>query len=293
MVANRLLMVRPAAFQYNEQTAASNVFQQRVEFKNTHQKALQEFDEAVKKIRRHNIAVDIIEDTPNPAKPDAVFPNNWFSVHDDCVITYPMAAENRRSERRLDVIEYVSKRRKIIDLSAAEVKGLHLEGTGSLVLDRKKKVAFAALSSRTDERLARHWCEVMQYTPCIFRTVETNPVYHTNVIMAIGNTMAVCCFDVIDPTNRGTVKAMLSSYQSLAITKNQMDRFAANILLVEGLDRKKYWILSTTAFEAFAPEQLQLLENDGAFIKLNIPTIETCGGGSARCMIAEIGWEEI
>jgi len=297
-VASQLLMVRPAAFAYNTQTAGSNKFQRvgAIAHETVHEQALKEFDEAVATLRKHDIDLVVVDDSANPLKPDAIFPNNWFSVHDDCIILYPMAAPNRRLERRKDVLSNLSKNQQpfkpIIDLSQFENGGKFLEGTGSLVLDRVHKIAYAAVSERTHPDLVKVWCEAMNYTPVLFHaTVDEAPVYHTNVLMAIGEKTAIVSVDAIAYNENGLVEKSLGQHRTLVrITVDQTKAFAGNALLVQSKNGVKHWVMSRTAFKIFTESQRQVLTQDGALLPLNIRTIEAFGGGSARCMLAETAW---
>lgn len=297
--ASRLLMVRPAAFAFNTQTAGSNRFQRlgAIAHETVHAQALKEFDEAVETLRKNNIDVTVVEDSTKPLRPDAIFPNNWFSVHDDCIVLYPMAAPNRRLERRKDVVNELSKNaqpfKPIIDLSQFENDGKFLEGTGSLVLDRVNKIAYAAISERTHPDLVNLWCEAMNYSPVLFHTnVEVQAVYHTNVLLTVGEKIAVICLDAItDEKENALVEASLAAHQHIVrISVEQMKSFAGNLLLVRTRDEKKIWLMSLTAYQSLTAAQRNELKQDGDLLPINIYTIETYGGGSARCMLAETAW---
>lgn len=290
-------MVRPAAFAYNEQTAGSNSFQRIGKFSHqaVHELALKEFDEAVKDLLQHDIDVTVIEDTVVPHKPDAIFPNNWLSIHENTIVLYPMATPNRRLERRDDIIDKINHQlvsKHLIDLTSNEKNNCYLEGTGSLVLDRVHRIAYANISERTDATLVDEWCQIFGYKSFQFHaTIDKISVYHTNVIMSIGNTIAVCCTEVVNEKEREKLIDLLKKHHNLVeITTAQMKDYAGNLLLMRNKSDQLFWIMSQTAFDTFSKEQKQLLENDGALLPLKLDTIEHFGGGSARCMLAEIAW---
>ena len=290
-------MVRPASFAFNEQTASSNSFQKvgLLSHQAVHELALKEFDGAVATLQKHDIDVVIVNDTLHPRKPDAIFPNNWFSVHNDAMVWYPMAAPNRRLERTAlvkDVAKHINASR-LFDLTSHESKEKFLEGTGSLVLDRVNRIAYASISQRTNVDLVNEWCENMNYEPVIFHAGHNHQaVYHTNVVMSIGNSVAVCCVDTVaDEAERNALVERLTKHHGLvAITVKQMERFAGNVLLVRNKLDKAFWILSQIGYDALTQNQKILLEKDGVLLPLSLNTIETFGGGSARCMLAEIDW---
>jgi hypothetical protein len=294
--AIKLLMIRPAAFAYNTQTAGSNKFQRtgNISHQVVHELALNEFDAAVNKLRQSGIDVDVIEDSTKPLKPDAIFPNNWLSVHENSIVLYPLYAPNRRLERRDGIIRQLLKEnpdKKLIDLTNYEAEEKFLEGTGSLVLDHDNKIAYACISERTHPDLVMTWCELMNYSPIMFHALlDGHAVYHTNVIMSIGNNIAVCCTEAIDSIEeRDIVTKSLKQYHNvIEISVTQMKLFAGNILLVRNAENKFYWILSQTALDALTNSQRNILEQDGELLPIELHTVETYGGGSARCMLAEI-----
>ena len=294
-LSDTLLMVRPARFGFNDETSGSNIFQKtHLPDKNPHEKAIKEFDSLVKKLREQKIYVIVLQDR-NEQAPDSLFPNNWISFHDDRLILYPMLAENRRKERKREWIQLLKQAtgtKSITDLSQSENEGAFLEGTGSLVLDRKNKIAYANLSARTDKTLLVRWCSAMGYELISFRasTRDGKEIYHTNVIMSIGDKVAVICTDVIyDKEEQEKVKGKLSASHSLVeITEDQVNHFCGNLLLVKNREGKKFWVMSEQAFLAFTDDQKSLLQADGEFIYSGLDTIESVGGGSARCMLAEI-----
>ena len=243
----------------------------------------------------------MVQDTEDPDTPDALFPNNWVSFHQDATVAlYPMFAENRRLERREAVLEILEEDGFIIDqvmdYTAAEDSGIFLEGTGSLILDRVHKKAYCALSSRADEELFIEFCEDFEYTPVIFTANQTVngsrlPIYHTNVMMCLAETFAVICLDSID--DKKERKALLNHLKEdgkeiIAISEAQMHSFAGNMLQVLGSEEAPYLVMSSTAYKSLTPDQLSKIEQHCEIIHADLSTIETCGGGSARCMMAEV-----
>lgn len=295
-------MVQPVAFVKNEQTATSNHFQQDVLSTSTaiQDNALKEFNGFVKALKDVGVKVLVIEDTKQPHTPDSIFPNNWISFHEGgTVAVYPMEAENRRDERREDVLELVEKHgfliNNVIDYTEAEDEGVFLEGTGSIVLDRQNKKAYCALSSRADEDLFIEFCEDFDYDPIVFtanQTVNGNrkPIYHTNVMLCVGEKFAVICLDAID--DKKEKKNVLQHLKQtnkdvISITEEQMHSFAGNMLELKG-SNKQVLVMSSQAKESLKTEQLVKLEKYCYLLAVNISTIETLGGGSARCMLAEV-----
>ncbi len=302
-LTNHILMIRPAQFRMNEQTAVNNYFQAQAGMtpEAVEKKAQEEFDTYVSVLREKGVQVTVVQDTLDPDTPDALFPNNWVSFHQDATVAlYPMFAENRRLERREAVLEILEEDGFIIDqvmdYTAAEDSGIFLEGTGSLILDRIHKKAYCALSSRADEELFIEFCEDFEYTPVIFtanQTVEGKrlPIYHTNVMMCLAETFAVICSDSID--DKQARKAVLNHLKEdgkevIAISEVQMHSFAGNMLQVLGSNETPYLVMSTTAYESLQPDQLSKIRKHCEIIHADLSTIETCGGGSARCMMAEV-----
>jgi len=302
-LTNHILMIRPAQFRMNEQTAVNNYFQAQAGMtpEAVEKKAQEEFDAYVSVLREKGVQVTVVQDTLDPDTPDALFPNNWVSFHQDATVAlYPMFAENRRLERREAVLEILEEDGFIIDqvmdYTAAEDSGIFLEGTGSLILDRVHKKAYCALSSRADEELFIEFCEDFEYTPVIFtanQTVEGKrlPIYHTNVMMCLAETFAVICSDSID--DKKVRKAVLNHLKEdgkevIAISEVQMHRFAGNMLQVLGSNETPYLVMSTTAYESLQADQLSKIRKHCEIIHADLSTIETCGGGSARCMMAEV-----
>ena len=297
--ANTVAMVRPAAFGFNEETAASNSFQRETFLSNNEilEEALHEFDRAANELRSHGINVHVVEDTLIPRKPDAVFPNNWISFHPNgMLILYPMEALNRRCERRLEVVLELQQKfnfEKVLDLTHFESENLFLEGTGSVVFDHKNKVAFAATSSRTSEIVFLELCKQIQYSPFTFAAFDENgqPIYHTNVVMCMGDDFVVACLECMpDEQSRELFVNEVSRLGKgvLEISVAQMNQFAGNMLLLRNNQNEKKLILSETAYQSLNNEQLDFLNERVSLVRLNIPIIETIGGGSARCMLAEI-----
>jgi hypothetical protein len=297
--ANTVMMVRPAAFGFNLETAASNSFQQELNGSADEilERAIEEFDNAVHVLRSNEIGVHIVEDTLVPTKPDAVFPNNWISFHPNgTLILYPMEALNRRCERRLEVVLELQQKfnfEKILDLSHFESQNLFLEGTGSVVFDHENKVAFTAISSRTSEVVLHEFCKQIQYTPIMFSAFDENgqPIYHTNVVMCMGDDFVVVCLECFaDKQSRELFRNAMNRLgkRVLEISVMQMNRFAGNMLLLRNNQNEKKLILSETAYQSMNNEQLDFLNEHASLVRLNIPIIETIGGGSARCMLAEV-----
>lgn len=294
-----VLMIRPFRFGWNAETATSNTYQvppsaspQRV-----HEQSLKEFDGLHGLLVRHGVQVTVFDDLPSPHTPDSLFPNNWFSTHSDgTLVLYPMAAGNRRNERRPQFIAALRRElgvRRVLDLTSFEESGRFLEGTGSLVLDRVHRVAYAAQSVRTDPELVQAFAAALGYQPVLFATARQRgqPVYHTNVLLTIGATTAVVCLDAIaDDRQRTAVASALraSGRRLLTITPDQVCRFAGNLLELGSQNGQRLWVMSTCALAALRPEQRQELGRDAALIHTPLPTIESVGGGSARCMLGEL-----
>ncbi|GGC48862.1 hypothetical protein GCM10011386_46370 [Parapedobacter defluvii] len=291
-------MIRPIQFGYNVQTAVNNAFQ-RLETDDkvrVQQNAIKEFDAFVQALRSHDIDVLVVQDTEAPYTPDSVFPNNWISFHEDgSVVMYPMFAENRRLERKSTVLEAIQKRFVInrrLDYTANESKDKFLEGTGSFVLDRTNKLAYACRSPRTDESLFRLFCAQMGYQPVVFNAFDEwgQAIYHTNVMMCIADKYAVVALDSVDSSDRPLVSGMLenSGKTTILISKLQMKAFAGNMLQVENRYGKRFLVMSTRAYHSLDPKQLEQLKSFNPIIHASLDTIERNGGGSARCMMAEI-----
>lgn len=295
-----ILMVRPAHFGFNEQTASNNAFQVndgRLTPKEISQRAVAEFDTFVKTLQSVGVEIIVVEDTDQPIKFDAVFPNNWVSFHEDgTVITYPMFSENRRLERREDIIDRLFQQyhfKNRIHLEPAENDDKFLEGTGSMILDRVHKVVYACLSPRTNEEVLKEFCLKTGYTPVIFHSIDGKgqDIYHTNVMMALGETLAVICLDTIkDVEERKAVEESLKATGKtiIPITLKQMNAFAGNMLQVRNKWGDTLLVMSQQALDSLTPEQVKRLNNHTNIVCSPLSIIEKYGGGSARCMMAEV-----
>lgn len=301
-ITNTVLMIRPVRFHMNEQTAVNNYFQEKIdlEAEQINHQAQQEFDTFVQKLRLVGVKVIVVDDIYEQNTPDSVFPNNWISFHQNGnVALYPMFAENRRRERREDILDKIEAEgfniENIYDYTSAEQENIFLEGTGVMILDRVNRKAYCALSPRADEDLFIEFCEDFEYTPIIFHAYQQVDdkqalIYHTNVMMAVGDTFAVICADSItDKKERKNVLAHLKDDKKdiIYITTQQMEHFAGNMLQVQG-DNSTYLVMSDAAYQSLTPSQINQLEQHTKILHTNLTTIETCGGGSARCMLAEV-----
>jgi len=294
---DHILMIRPVNFMFNEQTAGNNKFQQDSAQTDVQQQALKEFDAFVDLLRAHQIEVTIIEDTLTPSTPDSIFPNNWISFHDNGdVILYPMFSENRRAERRKDIIDRIHKdfmMTRTIDLSGNEADNLFLEGTGSLVLDRVNRIAYACLSVRTNPQVLAEFCSKTGYKSIVFNAIDGEgfPIYHTNVMMCIGDAFAVVCFDSIpDLQEKEALRQSLveSNRQVIEINFEQMNQFAGNMLQLHNKAGESLLVMSEQAYLSLKEAQVLDLQTYCKIIYAPLYTIEKNGGGSARCMLAEI-----
>jgi hypothetical protein len=301
---NSILMIRPVAFRMNEQTAVNNYYQKVIDGllpATVNAKAQEEFDIFVDKLRAVGVDVTVVDDTLDPDTPDSIFPNNWISFHDNGdVALYPMFAENRRLERREEILDLLEDKgfviENIVDYTSAEEDNIFLEGTGSIVLDRENGKAYCALSPRADEELFIEFCEDFEYTPVIFEAFQTvgkerKLIYHTNVMMCIGDTFAVICADCIeDKKERKMVLDSLKGDEKeiILITEDQVNNFAGNMLEVLGASDRRYLIMSTAAHQSLTKKQIAQLEEHVTIVSASLDIIEACGGGSARCMMAEI-----
>ncbi len=292
---NHILMIRPVAFTFNTQTAASNSFQKQDESNNeTQNLALLEFDTLVNKLISVGVDVTVINDTIEPHKPDSIFPNNWISFHSNGeVAVYPMHAPNRRLERRFDILDQLGEAfelNEIQDFTAFENENKFLEGTGSMVLDRENKICYACISPRTDLSLLENFCKKFNYQLIHFiaKDIMGNAIYHTNVVMSVTSDFMIICKECIP--NKEELSQILSSSnkQIIEISLAQLNQFAGNVLEVLGTKNKKYLVMSKQAFKAFTPSQINAIEKYCIVLNSSLNTIETNGGGSARCMIAEI-----
>jgi len=300
---NTILMIRPIGFRKNEQTAVNNYFQEDIDLQNAeiNKKAQEEFDGYVFKLKSYGVHVVVVSDTKEFDTPDSIFPNNWISFHSDGTVgLYPMFAENRRLERRDDVLNELEKNgfliENVVDYTSAEDEGLFLEGTGSIILDRANKKAYCALSARADEDLFIEFCEDFEYTPVVFvanQTVKGDraAIYHTNVMMCVAETFAVICLASIDDkAERKNVLKHLKEdgKQVVDITEAQMHSFAGNMLQVRGANDEQFLVMSAAAYDSLTQSQIAKINNHCKIISSSLETIETCGGGSARCMMAEV-----
>ncbi len=290
-------MIKPVAFDFNAETAVNNAFQQQGSNANAQQKAEAEFDGFVQKLTAAGIDVTIVQDTAEPHTPDSIFPNNWISFHTDgSIVLYPMYAVNRRAERKQHVLDTIAAKFEVkntIDFTSKENEQHFLEGTGSMVLDREHKIAYACLSPRTDKTVFEEWCSKMNYRPCSFYSVDENggEIYHTNVMMCVADEYVVICLDSIrDSIERDNVfDTIVESGKSvIEISYNQMNRFAGNMLQVQNKNGQRYLVMSSQAYNALNAEQIAELESYNPIIHSDLTTIETNGGGSARCMMAEV-----
>ena len=301
---NTILMIRPIQFRMNEQTAVNNYYQKKkaaILPSTLNVKAQKEFDTFVAKLRSFGIHVIVVADTEEFDTPDSIFPNNWISFHQEgTVAMYPMFAENRRLERREDILEQVENEgfliENVMDYTAAEKDTIFLEGTGSMILDRENSKAYCALSPRADEELFIEFCEDFEYTPVIFTANQTvngkrEKIYHTNVMMCIAETFVVICLSSID--DKAERKHLLKHFKEdgkkvIDISEDQVDCFAGNMLQVRGKSEERFLIMSQAALESLTPSQQSQIQHHCQIISSSLETIEACGGGSARCMMAEV-----
>ena len=302
-ITNNILMIKPVSFRYNEQTAVDNYYQTvlgNLTLEKTQQNALSEFNAFVDKLEKAGVNVIVVEDTKNPDTPDSIFPNNWVSFHQDGMIgLYPMCAKNRRDERREDIFdtlvdEYGFTIEKIKDFTEFEEHDKYLEGTGSMVLDHVNMICYAAISIRTDEIAVMQFCEEFGYRPICFTANQDvkgdrMEIYHTNVMMCVADKFAVICLDTIDDKDeREHVLGALTETgkEIIEITEAQKHRFAGNMLQVMG--DKPYLVMSNSAYDALEKDQINAIEKHCPILYSSLDTIEACGGGSARCMMAEV-----
>lgn len=301
-ITDTILMIRPVAFRMNEETAVNNYFQKQIQIEegDINSKAQAEFDAIVEKLRAVGVNVIVEDDLLDLDTPDSIFPNNWVSFHHNGIVgLFPMFAENRRRERREEIINRLEEEGFLVegfmDYTSAEDTGVFLEGTGSILLDRVHHKAYCALSPRADEELFIEFCEDFEYDPVVFNANQTVdgerlPIYHTNVLMALAENFAVICLDAID--DRSEKKNVLehlkqSGKEIIEITEAQMHQFAGNMLQVRGKDHK-YMVMSTAALDSLTQEQISAIEKHCLILSSDLETVEFCGGGSARCMMAEV-----
>ena len=292
-----ILMIRPVQFTYNAQTAVNNAFQVAGAAENAQQKALEEFDTLVTLLRANGITVTVVDDTAEPHTPDSIFPNNWISFHSGgTIVLYPMFAPNRRLERKPALIEQLKKdfaTSRQIDLSHFESRNQFLEGTGSMVLDRDHQLAYACISPRTDPKVLEEFARQLQYEPVLFHATDANnkPIYHTNVLMCVADAYVVICLEAIrSAAEKSDVIATINGTEKelITISLEQMNHFAGNMLQVENDQGEKLLVMSTQAYQSLTTKQIEALENYNRILHSPLTTIETHGGGSARCMMAEV-----
>ena len=299
--ANTVLMIEPIAFGYNSQTAENNYFQVEQKDANIQEKALQEFNNFVGKLRDKGIKVITVKDTLKPHSPDSIFPNNWISFHEDgTVALYPMFAQNRRDERRPDILETIENNGfrilEIEDFTNFENEEKYLEGTGSMIFDHDNKIAYGSVSLRLDEELFRKFCDKFNFTPVVFHSYQNVndqrlPIYHTNVMMCVAEQFVVICLDCIDDEmEREKVQEVIKSTNKelIEISEEQLQQFAGNMLQVENEERTQFLVMSETAYKSLTEDQIRRIESYCEIIHADLNTIEVNGGGSARCMLAEV-----
>ena len=302
-VTNNILMIRPVNFRYNKQTAVNNYYQKVLNYASNdlvQKKALLEFNYFVRKLQKFGVNVMVIDDKISPDTPDSIFPNNWVSFHaDGSVVVFPMYAKNRRDERRRDIfklleIKYGFLINSIRDFTQLEHEEKYLEGTGSMVLDRKNKICYAAISVRTNKIAVMSFCNEFNYKPVLFKAYQNIKdervlIYHTNVMMCVADNFVIICLDSIDNKNERdhVIDSIVNSGKKIIeITEEQKHRFAGNMLQVMG--DKTYIVMSTSAFNSLTEDQKKNIQNYNEIIHSSLDTIEACGGGSARCMMAEV-----
>jgi len=294
---SHILMIQPVHFSFNDETAVNNSFQNKSDHANVQAKAREEFEQFITVLRAHDIDVTVVEDTPNPHTPDSIFPNNWISFHEDgSICLYPMFAVNRRLERKPSVLNAIEQKFTIShtnDFTAHEKDALFLEGTGSMVLDREKKIAYACLSPRTNQQVLNEFCNTMHYKGVSFVAVDAagEPIYHTNVMMCVADDYVVICLDSIkDRNEQQLVKESINNSGKIIIEIDfdQMNHFAGNMLQVHNTRGEKFLVMSSQAYRALLPKQIETIQSFNKIIHSDITTIETNGGGSARCMMAEV-----
>jgi hypothetical protein len=294
---SHILMIQPVNFTFNVETAMNNAFQQSQQDQQAQEKALTEFNDFVKLLRDHGIDVTVIRDTQDPFTPDSIFPNNWISFHENGLIfLYPMYAPNRRQERKQATLQTITEKFNIvktIDLTSYESSEVFLEGTGSMVLDRESKIAYACLSARTNKKLVKLFCDQTGYKAVVFDAEDEkgHSIYHTNVMMCVADQFVVICLESIPKKEekQQVINAIKNSGKEIIeISLDQMNHFAGNMLQVENNEGEKILIMSTQAFKSLTAKQIKKLESFNKILHSPLNTIETNGGGSARCMMAEV-----
>ena len=290
-------MIRPVNFGFNAETAVNNAFQVASADIAAQEKAQKEFDSFVTLLRSNGVDVLVVDDTPVPHTPDSIFPNNWISFHDsDTICLYPMFAANRRQERKPQVLEKIQQTFKVqntVDFTDYENNQLYLEGTGSMVLDRENKIAYACLSPRTNQQVLEDFCKKMNYRPVLFIAIDASgkAIYHTNVMMCVADRFVVICLESLP--NHEEYKMVQETIgktgkELIAISFDQMNRFAGNMLQVQNKSGEKLLVMSSQAYQSLQPAQVKKLESFNRILHAPLTTIETNGGGSARCMMAEV-----
>jgi len=299
---NSILMIRPINFGYNEETAQDNHYQiKELPHKNVNERAQKEFDNMVKNLRQNGVSVHVFQDDENEYTPDSIFPNNWVSFHENGDVgLYPMCAENRRMERRPEVLDFLENEgftiSNIVDYSSAESENKFLEGTGSMILDRENRLAYCSISNRSNEDLFIEFCEDFEFTPIIFNSFQTVgnkrlPIYHTNVMMCVATDYVIVCLDSIDDKRqRKNVSSFIngSGKKLIEISENQVESFAGNMLELVNDKGESILVMSKSAEDSLNENQKNIITKYSRIISSDINTIETCGGGSTRCMMAEI-----
>jgi len=298
---NTILMIEPVAFGYNAQTAVNNYFQNNASNEETQLKALQEFKELVEKLRSKGIQVITVQDTLSPHTPDSIYPNNWVSFHQDGRVSlFPMFAENRRTERREDILYRLREEGfevgVVKDYSDYELENKYLEGTGAMILDRENRIAYGAESIRLNKEVFEKWCEDFGYRPVLFKAFQSIdgkrlPIYHTNVMMGLGADYAIICLDTIDDEEerKNVIQNLEATHKEIIeISEEQMNRFAGNMLEVQNNKGEKFLVMSAAAYKSLTPAQIQRIETHAEIIYSDVHTIEENGGGSVRCMMAEV-----
>ena len=290
-------MVRPARFAFNEETAQNNYFQQASDSNSVSEKALEEFDSFVRLLQANDVDLTVVQDSPEPWTPDSLFPNNWFTSHvTGELVLYPMYAPNRRNERKREVLELLRRKmnhRKLVDLTHWEEENEFLEGTGSMIFDRDRRVAYCCRSPRTSEKVLAEFCSRMNYDAVLFNAVDAqgHAIYHTNVMMALGEAFAVVCLSAIDDlTERAALVKELQGdgKEIIDVTEDQINNFAGNEIELCNADGKRFTIMTKATYDCLTPEQRAVIEKTSEIISPDVKTIETYGGGSVRCMISEI-----
>ena len=299
---NSILMIRPINFGYNEETAQDNHYQiKELPHKNVNERAQKEFDNMVKNLRQNGVSVHVFQDDENEYTPDSIFPNNWVSFHENGDVgLYPMCAENRRIERRPEVLDFLENEgftiSNIVDYSSAESENKFLEGTGSMILDRENRVAYCSISNRSNEDLFIEFCEDFEFTPVLFNSFQSVgdkrlPIYHTNVMMCVAMDYVIICLDSIDDKKeRKNVSDFIngSGKKLIEISENQVESFAGNMLELINENGESVLVMSKSAEDSLNENQKNTITNYSRIVSCDINTIEVCGGGSARCMMAEI-----